>query len=173
MKIDMKSRIIRNKFLVFLSQQGVAWRVTRGLLVALTIVIAACSGPKEKIVLKDIRDVVVDANEDPRLKANAIFHNPNKEQGKLKGIHVDIYVNGKKAGKVSQNMKIKIPARGDFTVPLEVNLSIKELGFMNTLMGVLGGKTFNVKYEGHLSVSYHGVPIRIPVNHRDDVKIRF
>jgi LEA14-like dessication related protein len=143
------------------------------LLFASMLSIGACDGPKEKIVLKDIRDVVVDANTDPRLKANAVFFNPNKEQGKLKGIHVDIYVNGKKAGVVNQDLKIKIPGRGEFTVPLEVELSMKELGFMNTLMGVLGGKTFDIKYEGHLRVTYHGLPIRIPVNHADKVKIRF
>ncbi|WP_165823787.1 LEA type 2 family protein [Pseudochryseolinea flava] len=142
-------------------------------LFVLAIALAACSTPKEKIVLKDIRDVVVDANTDPRLKANAIFYNPNKEQGKLKGIHVDIFINGKKAGVVNQDLKVKIPSRAEFTVPLEVELAIKELGFMNTLMGVLGGKTFQVKYEGNLRVTYHGVPIRIPVNHTDEVKIRF
>ena len=143
-----------------------------GLIIVFSLM-TSCNTPKEKIVLKDIRDVVVDANTDPRLKANAIFFNPNKEQGKLKGIHVDIYVNGKKAGVVNQDLKIKIPAKGEFTVPLEVELAMKELGFMNTLMGVLGGKTFQIKYEGNLRVTYHGVPIRIPVNHTDEVKIRF
>jgi LEA14-like dessication related protein len=148
-------------------------KVPQCLLFAAMIMMTGCSGPKEKVVLKDIRDVVVDSNTDPRLKANAIFYNPNKEQGKLRGIHVDIYVNGKKAGVVNQDVKIKIPARGEFTVPLEVALSIKELGFMDTLMGVLGGKTFNIRYEGHLRVTYHGLPIRIPVNYEDKVKIRF
>src|SRR4051812_5221936 len=67
----------------------------------------ACCSPREKVVLKQIRDVVVDANVDPRLKAQAVFFNPNKDHGKLKRIKVDIFVNEKKVGMVDQKMKIK------------------------------------------------------------------
>lgn len=129
--------------------------------------------PKEEVVLKQIRDVVVDASSDPKLKANAIFHNPNAKRGRLKKIKVDIYVNEKKVGSVDQELTIKIPARGEFTVPLEVNLAMKELGFMDTLLGFLGGKKFDVRYEGFLKLTYHGFPIKVPVNYKDEVRITF
>lgn len=133
----------------------------------------SCATPKEKIVLKQIKDVVADATSDPKLKGQAVFYNPNPQSGKLKSINVDIYVNEKKVGTVDQTMKIKIPARGEFTVPLEVNLKMKELGFMDTLFGMLGGKKFDIRYEGHLKVNYRGVPIRVPVNYKDEVRVRF
>jgi LEA14-like dessication related protein len=116
---------------------------------------------------------VVDAASDPKLKANAIFYNPNAERGKLKKIKVDIFVDGKKVGTVDQELKIKIPSRGEFTVPLEVNLAMKELGFMDALLGVLGGKKFAIRYEGFLKLTYHGFPIKVPVNYKDEVKISF
>ncbi len=133
----------------------------------------SCATPKEKIVLRQIKDVVADATSDPKLKGQAVFYNPNPQSGKLKSINVDIYVNEKKVGTVDQTMKIKIPAKGEFIVPLEVNLKMKELGFMDTLFGMLGGKKFDVRYEGYLKVNYRGVPIKVPVHYKDEVRVRF
>jgi hypothetical protein len=50
---------------------------------------------------------------------------------------------------------------------------MKELGFMDTMIGLLGGKKFDVKYQGFLRLSYHGVPIKVPVDYKDEVRIRF
>lgn len=139
----------------------------------LVFCVVACSAPKEKIVLRKIRDVVVDANTDPVLKANAVFYNPNDMRGKLRRINIVVYVDGKRAAHVDQKLKTMIPAKNEFIVPLEINLSIKELGFMDTLLGVLGGKKFEVRYEGSLKLTYRGVPINVPVNYKDDVRINF
>jgi len=137
------------------------------------LVVGACQGPKEKIVLKQIRDVVVDATTEPLLKANAVFYNPNDVRGKLKRINVEIFVDGKKAASVNQKLKTQIPANGEFIVPLEVKLSIKELGFMDTLLGVIGGKKFEVRYEGSLKLNYRGIPINVPVHYKDEVRVTF
>jgi LEA14-like dessication related protein len=139
----------------------------------LLVLVTGCKRPKEDIVLRQIKDVVVDASSDPLLKANAIFYNPNSMRGKLRKIKVDVYVNGKKAASVDQDLKTVIPANNEFTVPIEVKLAIKELGFMDTLLGMIGGKTFEVRYEGSLKLSYHGVPINVPVNYKDEIKVRF
>jgi LEA14-like dessication related protein len=135
--------------------------------------LAGCQRPKEDIVLRQIKDIVVDATTDPMLKANAVFHNPNAVRGKLKRINVDIFVNGKKAASVNQELKTVIPANNDFTVPIEVKLAIKELGFMDTILGMIGGKKFEVRYEGSLKLSYHGFPINVPVRYTDEVRVRF
>jgi LEA14-like dessication related protein len=132
-----------------------------------------CQKPDQDIVLKQIRDVVVDATSEPVLKANAIFFNPNKIKGRIKKIKVDIYVNGKKAANVDQDFKLVVPSQSEFTVPIEVKLAIKELGFMDTVFGLLGGKKFEVRYEGFLKLSYHGIPIKVPVDYKDDVRIKF
>lgn len=137
------------------------------------VLLAACKRPKEDIVLRNIKDVVVDANTEPTLKANAIFFNPNNNRGKLKKIAIDIYVNGKKAGRVDQDYNMVIPAKGEFTIPLQIKLAMKELSFSETLLGLMGGKKFEVRYHGSLRLTYHGVPIRVPIDHKDDVKIRF
>ena len=133
----------------------------------------SCHGPEEDIVLRKIKDVVVDASTDPMLKATAVFYNPNDMRGKLKRINVEIFVDGKKAATVNQKLKTLIPAKNEFVVPLEVKLSIKELGFMDTLLGVIGGKKFEVRYEGSLKLTYRGFPINVPVKYKDEVRVRF
>lgn len=148
-------------------------RLSISVALMLLIVIAGCKKPKEEIVLRQIKDVVVDATSSPLLKANAVFFNPNDVRGKLRRINVDIFVDGKKAASVNQELKTLIPANSEFSVPIEVNLAIKELGFMDTLLGVIGGKKFEVRYKGSLKLSYHGVPINVPVNYSDEVRIRF
>jgi len=143
------------------------------LLLGFLFLLAACNGPHEDIVLRQIRDVVVDASTDPMLKANAIFFNPNKVRGKLKRINVDIWVNGKKAATVDQKLRTEIPAQKEFSVPLEVKLSIKELGFLDTILGMIGGKKFEVHYKGFLKLNYHGIPIKVPVDYTNTIRISF
>lgn len=133
----------------------------------------SCQKPDQEIVLRHIKDVVVDATSEPMLKANAIFYNPNKVRGKLKKIDVEIFVNGKKAASVEQILRTSIPAQGEFTVPLEVKLAMKELGVMDTIFGMIGGKKFNIHYKGSLKLSYRGIPVNVPVDYKDDVRLRF
>ncbi len=138
----------------------------------LSTLLTGC-GPKEKIELRQIKDVVVDGTTEPMLKAQAIFYNPNNMRMKLKRINVDIYVNEKKVANINQELKMLIPAKDQFTIPLEVKLAMKELGLMDTILGFLGGKKFNVRYEGSIRLSYHGLPIRVPVHYKDEIRIRF
>lgn len=127
----------------------------------------------EEVELRQIKNVVADVTDHPMLKAEALFYNPNKQQGKLKAIHIDVYVEGKKAAVVDQRLKIKVPAKGEFTVPLEVKLNMKEQGLFNTLLNVIGAKKLKVRYKGHVTVSYHGIPVRVAVDHEEDVRIKF
>jgi len=137
------------------------------------LVLVGCKRPDQDIVLRHIKDVVVDATTGPMLKANAIFYNPNDMRGRLKKIDIEIFVNGKKAASVEQTLKTSIPAAGEFTVPIEVKLALKEMGVMDTIFGMIGGKTFNIHYKGSLRLSYRGVPIKVPVDYKDDVRLRF
>lgn len=137
------------------------------------VLLTGCQKPEEDIVLRHIRDVVVDAASEPMLKANAIFYNPNKVRGKLKKIDIEIFVNGKKAASVDQSLKTSIPAGAEFTVPLEVKLALKEIGIMDTIFGMIGGKKFKIHYKGSLRLTYKGFPINVPVDYEDDVRLSF
>jgi LEA14-like dessication related protein len=142
-------------------------------IVLLTGLLLNSCGPKENIEFRYVKDVIVDANTEPLLKGNAVLYNPNKQKMKLRKVNVDVYISGKKVARVDQEPKLLIPAMAEFTVPLEVKLNIKELGFMDTLFGMLGGKKMKVRYKGTISVTYKGIPVRVPVDYESEVNFRF
>jgi LEA14-like dessication related protein len=137
------------------------------------LLLTSCDMPKQQIVLRRVKDVVVDGTTDPTLKAQVVLYNPNTTRMRLKKINIDIFYNGKKVGKVDQKMTLLIPAQNEFSIPLEVNLAIKELGFVETLLSMIGGKKMQIHYKGHLKLTYHGFPIRVPVDYKDEIRVKF
>ena len=157
-----------SKFNIRHSKFGIRYLVL-GLLVS--VFISSCR-PKEDIVLRNVRDIVVDATTEPTLKAQAILYNPNNVKIKLRKIKIDVYIDGKKSGTVDQEPKLIIPAAAEFKVPLEVKLNMKELGLLDAIFGIIGGKKMKVRYKGSISVTYKGLPIRIPVDYESEVRLK-
>jgi LEA14-like dessication related protein len=140
-----------------------------GLVASLTL--QAC-GPKEAVVFKQVRNVSLHANSDPVLKGDVVFFNPNDLSMKLKKIRIEVFVDGMKAAEIDQNLQMKIPAKDEFTIPIEAKLALQEQGFLNTVFGMLGGKKKEVHYKGHLKINYHGLPIRVPVDYKSEIRIK-
>jgi LEA14-like dessication related protein len=145
-----------------------------GLVLAAMTVLLLCASckPKEDVQLRKIRDIVVDASSDPLLRANAILYNPNKIRLTVRKIDMEVFVDGKKAAVIDQHLKLKVPAQAEFTVPLEVKLNLKELGFMDTVFALLGGKRMQIEYKGSIRLSKAGVGFNVPVNYKDEVRVR-
>jgi LEA14-like dessication related protein len=131
--------------------------------------------PKEEVVFKGVTNIAIETNEqnEPILTADALFHNPNKEKMKLKEIHVDVLVNGKPSAQVRQKLKLSIPAESDFSVPVSAQLSLKELGFLDTIVNLLGGKKYDVQYSGFVRIAVHGITIKVPFTYQEEIRLRF
>jgi LEA14-like dessication related protein len=141
------------------------------LVIAISFLAAACI-PKKDIELKQIKSVVGDISDEPMLKAQVVFFNPNKQKGTLKRINADVFVKDKKVAVVDQQVKVKVPSQGEFTLPLEVKLNLKESGVINTLLSLVGARKIKVRYKGHVKVIYHGLPVTIPIDHEEEVSVR-
>ncbi len=137
------------------------------------VLLAGCV-PKEQVVLRAIENIELTPGEgtDPILKADARFYNPNKTRMKVKAIRLDVFIDGKKTARVDQKLKSVIKAQEEFTLPLEVQLSIKEIGLVDTLLGLFGGKKYQLHYKGHIKVTVKGFPLRIPVDYTKEVRLR-
>jgi LEA14-like dessication related protein len=157
-----------SKFKIQNSKSG-TWQLAFWLLF---LMLAGSCKPKEDIVLRNVRDIVIDANTEPTLRAQAILYNPNNIRIKIRYVEIDVFVNGKKSGRIDQELKMLIPAKAEFTVPLEVKLNMKELGLLDTIFGMIGGKKLKVEYKGSIRVTYKGVPIRVPVDHKSEVRFK-
>jgi LEA14-like dessication related protein len=129
--------------------------------------------PKGPVVFKGVKNIRVNASgkEGPQLDADVFFYNPNKVKSKLKEISVDIFVDGKKSGHVRQELKLPIPAQSDFSVSVEAHLSFKEIGLLDTVLGLFGGKKYEVVFTGYLKISIHGVTVKVPVQQKQELKL--
>jgi LEA14-like dessication related protein len=130
--------------------------------------------PKEQVVLRNIKDVVVDAGTggDAKLNAVAVFYNPNPLRMKLKEIDVVVTVEGKKSARAKQKFNFEIPAKAEFSVPLEVHLSLKDIGLLDTLLSLFGGKKYEIRYVGFVRVKVHGITIKVPIDYKDEIKLK-
>ena len=136
------------------------------------ILLAAGCAPKEPVVLREVQNIQVSPGKDgnPILKANAIFHNPNKASMKLKQIDLEIMLDNKRVAVIDQQMDSMIKGRADFTLPLEVQLQLKEVGLLDTILSLFGGKRYEVRFVGNLKVRVSGFPVKIPINYKDQIK---
>lgn len=139
-------------------------------LVALSVF--ACA-PKEPVVLREVHIRSVEMGQDgktPLLKADAILYNPNKGSLRLKEIDLDILLNDKPAAKIDQKLNAAIKGRSEFTVPLEVQLSLSDSGLLDTILSLFGGKKYGIRFTGKIKVSVGGFPVKIPVEHKDEIR---
>ncbi len=141
--------------------------------ILLFLLSSACV-PKEEVVLRSIKNEKLETAEDGNqiLKADAIFYNPNNVRMKLKEINIEVFVNGKKAAHSDQKFNSLIKAKSEFTVPLEIKLALKELGLLDTILSFLGGKKYEIQFKGHLRIKVHGFTFKVPVDHKEDFKMR-
>jgi len=145
----------------------------RPILIVLSLLTVFGCVPKEQVVFKQAKNIRLEAgNKDPMLKADMVFFNPNKTKMKLKKMSFDVLVNDKKAGYVDQTLNQMIAGDSDFTIPLEVQLDLKELGLLDTIVSLFGGKKYEVRVVGKIRGSVHGVTMNIPVDHKEEIKIR-
>lgn len=140
--------------------------------IVLVGVVAVSCLPKEDIVLKDVKNIVVLPGKEgyPILTGDAIFYNPNSSRMKLKEIKVDVLVDGKKSATVDDKLSIVAKGKSEFTVPLKLQLETKEFGLVQTLKNIFGGKKYEIQFVGTLKVNVNGLPVRIPVDHKEEFK---
>ena len=131
--------------------------------------------PKEPVVFKGVRNIAIDlgTNGKPVLKGDVFFFNPNKLKIKLKEVNIDVLVNGTRSAEVKHSLDVVVPAQSDFSVPIVAQLTIKESGLLDTMVGLLGGKKYEVALSGYIRISVHGVSVKVPVSQKEELKLNF
>lgn len=106
------------------------------------------------------------------LKADALLYNPNKGRIRIREIQMTIFVNDKEAAVINQKLNTVIKPKSEFSVPLEVLISLKDIGIVDTLLGIIGGKSIDIRYSGFVRVRVNGIPVRVPVDHKSELRLR-
>ena len=98
-------------------------------------------------------------------KLDLVYYNPNNFGLQLKRTDLDIYVDSNYLGHTAQDYQITIPRRGEFTIPIQIEVDMKN-AYKNAIPALLGRevwlkitgkvklgkanvfKTFTINYEG-------------------------
>ena len=89
---------------------------------------------------------------------------------KLREVKIDVFLDGNKSAFVDQNTKVVAKAKSEFTIPVVLQLT-EGVNIQNLLLGVLRGKKYQVRYVGYLKVNVNGFPVRIPIDHEEELKL--
>ena len=125
----------------------------------------SCQAPKE-LVYRDFKNLSVDkiGFASTMLKIDLIYFNPNNFGLQLKYTDLDIFVDNNYLGHSSQDFQITIPRLSEFTLPLQIQLDMKNL-MKNAIPTLLMGKEVMVKITGTVKLGKANVYKTFPVNY--------
>ncbi|MAE83030.1 MAG: hypothetical protein CMB80_09860 [Flammeovirgaceae bacterium] len=137
------------------------------------LLLSQCGRPDQEPEFIAMENITVSkvTGKEAVLSANAKFYNPNNQSIKLKEVVVDIKVDDRIVGVIDQDMKFKIPANDYFSVPLNASFNIRDLGLLNGIISVLGGKPVRVHYQGYIKVALYGYVKKVPVDFEEDIRM--
>lgn len=108
--------------------------------------------------------------ESQALSGDAVFYNPNSSRMKLREVKIDVFLDGNKSAFVDQNTHVVAKPKSEFTIPVTLKLS-DGVRLQDLLLGALKGKKYQVRYVGHLKVNVNGFPVKIPIDHSEELKL--
>ncbi len=142
---------------------------------ALTVIGVGCQpliGPE----FKDIAGLKVNMAgfTSVNVKGDALFYNPNKRTIHIQHVDMDVAVDGEKVTNISQAFDIKAKGMSDFTVPIDLNLSLKDLQInsISSALSILGGEERKVHFKGKIKVKAYGIGFNVPIDHVESLKVR-
>lgn len=130
----------------------------------LFVMATSCQAPKD-LVYRDFTNLKLEklGFGSSTLKLDLIYYNPNNFGLQLKSTDLDIFIDGNYLGHSAQDYQITIPKLADFTLPLQVDVDMKNL-LMNALTSILG-KEVMVKVTGKVKLGKANVFKIFPVNY--------
>ena len=97
------------------------------------------------------------------LKVDLVYYNPNNFGLQLKTTDLDIYVDNNFLGHSSQDYQISIPKRGEFTLPVQVEVDMKNV--MKNVLATFLGKEVLIRVEGKVKIGKANVYKSFPVKY--------
>ena len=147
-------------------------------LLLLIVLTTACTIKQKPEFIKIDGIQLVDANSKTlTLKAEALFNNPNDVGGRLNTEGVNVFVNDILMGVVRAE-EFKVPAKDNFTIPLEIQIKTNELlgkdpnGFLSGLLNSVLNRNLKVTYKGVIQFKALGFNYNYPIDTTETINIK-
>ncbi len=135
--------------------------------------LTGCSGPKEPEFqrLENVRLKTLPFKGELQFTADAIMHNPNPIGVEITTLDLDVEMEHSHVADISQDVSAKMPPNGDFALPLEFYVPIKEVfkDWKGLLGGTLSNQTVDVHVDGHCKVSVASATVKVPIKFSEHV----
>ncbi len=126
--------------------------------------LTSCQSPKD-LEFREFNNLELDkiGFSASALKVNLVYYNPNNFGMELNRTELDIFVDSTFLGHSSQLLQVPIPSRDVFTIPLRVDLDMKNL-LKNGIMTMMK-KEVLVRAVGNVKVGKAGIYKNIKVDY--------
>jgi LEA14-like dessication related protein len=133
---------------------------------------SACSEPKQ-LEYKEFNNVRTEqlGFSTSVLKVDILYFNPNNFGLQLKSTDLDIFIDSTFLGHTAQDFQIHIPRKGEFTLPLRIEVEMKNL--MKNALPALLGKEVLIKIVGKVKLGKANVYKSFEVNYQGRQKLSF
>ncbi len=127
-------------------------------------ILSSCQKPKD-LVFKEFKNLKVDqlSFSGAALNVDLVYYNPNNFGLQLNRTDLDIFVDSTFLGHSSQNVQVAIPKRNNFTIPLKLDLDVKNL--LKNGITSLFNKEVKVRVLGSVKLGKAGVYKSFPVDY--------
>ena len=125
---------------------------------------SACQEPKS-LEFKEFKNLSVDklSFAGAELKVDLVYYNPNNFGLQLNRTDLDVYIDSTFLGHSSQDIQVNVPKRDVFTIPLKLDLDVKNL-LKNGITSMLN-KSVSVRILGSVKVGKAGIYKSFPVDY--------
>ncbi|MEO5942544.1 MAG: LEA type 2 family protein [Ferruginibacter sp.] len=116
----------------------------------------SCRSPKD-LEFREYKNITIDkvGFAGATLKMDLVYYNPNNFGLQLNRTDLDLFVDSTFLGHSSQDVQVAIPKRDIFTIPLKVDLDMKNL--LKNGLTSLFNKDINIRLLGKVKVGKAGV----------------
>ncbi len=129
----------------------------------------------EKPTFKRIENIKVVEVKDgfTTISANAIFNNPNSFGVTISKTDMKLFIEGKEVGDIVQSGERKIPAAGDFTIPVTSKINVNSISdqLAANALKLLTKKGLMVEYKGKVYIKAMEMDFGIPVSHQEEMDV--
>ena len=106
--------------------------------------------------------------------ADAVFFNPNDVGANVTEVDLDFYIDGKKVTNINQNVSAEMNAKSEFVLPLNFEVSLKDIfkDGKSALGSVLKSRKIKYRVDGTLKVGLGSVEFAVPVDYEGEEAIK-